>query len=145
MLNLASLVSALIWKPEGSDCQRFKVELDSILITVRGVILKLTVICVRGVMLTWQELVCDMSNFEDLSFYWRELISEVWIVRGVVSTWQFWRLMIPCKGVVQGVPKPTLWKGTPYIRKEWKGPLLLREERKNERTCWPLGISERPT
>ena len=44
MLNLASLVSDLIIKLEGSDCQRFKVELDSNLITVRGVILKLTVI-----------------------------------------------------------------------------------------------------
>jgi len=45
MLNLASLVSALIWKPEGSDCQRFNVELGSNLITVRGVVLNLTVIC----------------------------------------------------------------------------------------------------
>jgi len=47
MLNLASLVSALIWKPEGSDCQRFNVELGSNLITVRGVVLNLTVICQR--------------------------------------------------------------------------------------------------
>ena len=44
MLNLASLVSDLIIKLEGSDYQRFKVELDSNLITVRGVILNLTVI-----------------------------------------------------------------------------------------------------
>jgi len=47
MLNLATLVSALIWKPEGSDSQRFNVELDNNLITVRGVILNLTVICQR--------------------------------------------------------------------------------------------------
>jgi len=47
MLNLASLVSASIWKPEGSNCQRFNVELGSNLITVRGVILNLTVICQR--------------------------------------------------------------------------------------------------
>jgi len=47
MLNLASLVSASIWKPEGSDCQRFNIELDSNLITVRGVILNLTVIYQR--------------------------------------------------------------------------------------------------
>ena len=48
---------------------------------------------VRGIVLTWQELVYDMSNFEDLSFCGRELTSEVctrWgvlklsIVRGVV-------------------------------------------------------------
>ena len=37
MLNLASLISASIWKPEESDCQRFNVELGSNLITVRGV------------------------------------------------------------------------------------------------------------
>jgi len=47
ILNLASLVSTSIWKPEGSDCQRFNVELDSNLITVRGVILHLTVIYQR--------------------------------------------------------------------------------------------------
>ena len=29
-----------------------------------------------------------MSNFEDLSFYWGELTSEVWNIRGVVLTWQ---------------------------------------------------------
>ena len=38
ILNLASLVSALIWKPEGSDCQRFNVELGNNFVTVRGVI-----------------------------------------------------------------------------------------------------------
>jgi len=47
MLNLTSLVPASIWKPEGSDCQMFNVELDSYLITVRDVILNLTVICQR--------------------------------------------------------------------------------------------------
>ena len=47
MLNLKSLVSALIWKPERNDCQRFNVELGSDLITVRGVVLNLTVICQR--------------------------------------------------------------------------------------------------
>ena len=47
MLNLASLVSVLIWKPKESDCQRFNVELGSNLITVEGVILNLTVICQR--------------------------------------------------------------------------------------------------
>jgi len=41
MLNLASLVSALIWRPEESDCQRFNIELGSNLITVRDVILNL--------------------------------------------------------------------------------------------------------
>jgi len=51
MLNLASLVSVLIWNPEESDCQRFNVKLGSYLITVRGVILNLTVI-VRCVILT---------------------------------------------------------------------------------------------
>ena len=40
-------------------------------------------------MLTWQKLICDMSNFEDLPFYWGELTSEVWTVRGIVLTWQF--------------------------------------------------------
>jgi len=45
MLNLASLVSASIWKPEGNDCQSFNVELDSNLVTVRDVMLSLTVIC----------------------------------------------------------------------------------------------------
>jgi len=43
MLNSASLVSASIWKPEESDCQRFNIELGSNLITVRGVVLNLTV------------------------------------------------------------------------------------------------------
>jgi len=38
MLNLASLVSALIWKAEGSDYQRFSVKLGSNLVIVRGVI-----------------------------------------------------------------------------------------------------------
>ena len=47
MLNLASLVSASIWKPKGSDYQKFNVELDSNLVTVRGVILNLTVIYQR--------------------------------------------------------------------------------------------------
>jgi len=47
MLNLASLVSASIWKPEESDCQRFNVELGRDLITARGVILNLTVISQR--------------------------------------------------------------------------------------------------
>jgi len=47
MLNLASLVSASIWKPKESDCQRFNVELGSNLITARGVILNLTIICQR--------------------------------------------------------------------------------------------------
>jgi len=45
MLNLASLVSILIWKPEGSDCHRFNVELGSNLVTIGAVILNLTVIC----------------------------------------------------------------------------------------------------
>jgi len=45
MLNLASLVSASIWRSEESDCQRFNIELGSNLITVRDVILNLTVIC----------------------------------------------------------------------------------------------------
>jgi len=39
MLNLASLISTSIWKPEGSDCQKFNVELNNSLINVRGVIL----------------------------------------------------------------------------------------------------------
>jgi len=43
---------------------------------------------VRGVVLTWQELVCDRSNFEDLSFYCWEMTSGVWNVKGVVLTWQ---------------------------------------------------------
>jgi len=47
MLNLASLISALILKPKESDCQRFNVKLDSNLITVRGVVLNLIVICQR--------------------------------------------------------------------------------------------------
>ena len=47
MLNLASLVSASMWKPEGCDCQRFNVKIDSNLVTVRGMILNLTVICQR--------------------------------------------------------------------------------------------------
>ena len=29
-----------------------------------------------------------MSSFEDLPFYWWELVSKVWIVRSVVLTWQ---------------------------------------------------------
>ena len=47
MSNFASLVSASIWRPEESDYQSFNIELDSNLITVRGVILNLTVICQR--------------------------------------------------------------------------------------------------
>jgi len=47
MLNIASLVSTSIWKPEKSDCQRFNIELGNNLITVRDVILNLTVICQR--------------------------------------------------------------------------------------------------
>jgi len=47
MLNLASLITASIWEPEESDCQRFNVELCNNLITVRGVILNLTIICQR--------------------------------------------------------------------------------------------------
>jgi len=47
MLNLASLVSASILKPEESDCQMFNVELGSNFITVRGVILNLAVIYQR--------------------------------------------------------------------------------------------------
>ena len=47
MLNLVSLISASIWKPEESDSQRFNIELDSNLITVRGVVLNLIVICQR--------------------------------------------------------------------------------------------------
>jgi len=43
MLNLASLVSALIWKPKGNDYQRCNIELGRNLITVRGVILNLTI------------------------------------------------------------------------------------------------------
>jgi len=45
MLDLASLVSASIWRLEESDCQRFNIELGSNLITIRGVVLNLTVIC----------------------------------------------------------------------------------------------------
>jgi len=68
MLNLASLVAALIWKHGGSDCQRFNIELGSNLITIRDLILNLTVICQRyNVNMT--KVVCDMSNFEDLRFY----------------------------------------------------------------------------
>ena len=33
-------------------------------------------------------MVCDRSNFKDLSFYWWELTSEIWSVRGVILTWQ---------------------------------------------------------
>jgi len=44
MLNLASLVSASIWKPEESDYLRFNVKLGSNLVNVRDVILNLTVI-----------------------------------------------------------------------------------------------------
>jgi len=51
MLNLASLISALIWKPKESDYHRFNIELGSNLITIRGVVLNLTVFF-RGVMLT---------------------------------------------------------------------------------------------
>jgi len=51
MLNLASLVSASIWRPKKSDYQRFNIELDSNLITVRGVILNL-IVFVRGAVLT---------------------------------------------------------------------------------------------
>ena len=47
MLNLESLISASIWKPEKSDCQRFNIELGSNSITVGGVMLNLTVICQR--------------------------------------------------------------------------------------------------
>jgi len=47
MLNLASLISASIWKPEENYCQRFNIELGNNLITVRGVVLNLTVICQR--------------------------------------------------------------------------------------------------
>ena len=47
MLNFASLVSASIWRPEESDYQRFNIELGNNLITIRGVILNLTVICQR--------------------------------------------------------------------------------------------------
>ena len=41
------LISASIWKPEESNCQRFNIELGSNLITVIGVALNLTVICQR--------------------------------------------------------------------------------------------------
>jgi len=44
MLNLASLVSGSIWRPEESDYQRFNIELGSNLITVRCVTLNLTII-----------------------------------------------------------------------------------------------------
>ena len=47
MLNLVSLLSASIWKPEESDCQRFNVKLGSNLITIRGIVLNLTAICQR--------------------------------------------------------------------------------------------------
>jgi len=53
---------------------------------------------VRGVVLTWQELIYYMSSFEDFPFYWWELTSGVWNVRGVVLTWQVWRLVTPCRG-----------------------------------------------
>jgi len=43
MLNLASPISASIWKPEESDCQRFNIELGSNLINVRCIVLNLTV------------------------------------------------------------------------------------------------------
>ena len=67
MLNLASLISASIWRPEESDYQRFSIKLGSNLITVRGVVLNLTVICQRcNINLT--ELVCNMSNFEAVSY-----------------------------------------------------------------------------
>jgi len=45
MLNLASLVSGSIWRHEENDYQRFNIELGSNLITVRCVILNLTIIC----------------------------------------------------------------------------------------------------
>ena len=68
MLNFASLVSASIWRLEESECQRFNIELGSNLITVRGVILNLTVICQRcSVNMTTK--ICDMSNFADLPFH----------------------------------------------------------------------------
>ena len=47
MLNLASLISVSIWKPKESDFQRFNIKLGSNLITVRGVVLNLTVIYQR--------------------------------------------------------------------------------------------------
>ena len=47
MLNLASLISASVWNLRRSDCQRFNIELDSNLITVRSVMLNLKVICQR--------------------------------------------------------------------------------------------------
>jgi len=47
MLNLTMLVSASIWKAEEINCQSFNVELASNLITVRSVILNLTVIYQR--------------------------------------------------------------------------------------------------
>ena len=43
-------------------------------------------------------MVCDMSNFEDLSFYWCELTSAMWNVRGIVLTWQIWRFVTPYRG-----------------------------------------------
>ena len=49
-------------------------------------------------MLTWQEFVCDRSNVEDLSFYWWELTSEIWDVRGVILTWQILRFVTSCRG-----------------------------------------------
>jgi len=39
MLNLASLILALIWKAEKSDCQSFNIKLGSNLITIIGVVL----------------------------------------------------------------------------------------------------------
>jgi len=60
MLKLTSLVSALIRRPGKSDCQRFNIELDSNLITVRGMILNLTVIC--------QECSVNMTTRVDLRY-----------------------------------------------------------------------------
>ena len=45
-------------------------------------------------------MICDMSNSGDLSFYWWELTSEVCNVRGIVLTWQVWRLVTPCRGAI---------------------------------------------
>ena len=69
MLNLASLVSALIWRPEESDCQWFNVELGNNLITVRGVILNLTVICQRCSVNMTIRVDLRYEQFEDLPFY----------------------------------------------------------------------------
>ena len=47
MLKLESLILASIWNPEKSDCQRSNAVLSRNLITVRSVILNLTVIYQR--------------------------------------------------------------------------------------------------